>query len=241
MMESEGKPIRTGGGTYPVRSTAPPPSGASLVDVLDRVLDKGIVIAGDITVSLVNVELLSIKLRLLITSVDKAEEIGLDWWRTDPYFSSKAPHKTSTLEKVKTAATVAEKAVNVFGGGDKDDSDKPSLPGRVADAADKAEDIGDWYKSNIQELKDELASLRREQSDWIENMSSRFDSFLERNSLKPGQIGEKIADVPAKVADEVKDIPAETKGVMGRAKEKVKDKIEDIKDKFSAEDDLDAV
>src|SRR5437870_304590 len=55
-----------------------------LVDILDRVLDKGLVIAGDIKVNLANVELLTIQVRLLICSIDKAEQIGLNWWRNDP-------------------------------------------------------------------------------------------------------------------------------------------------------------
>lgn len=58
-----------------------------LVDVLDRVLDKGLVIAGDIRVSLAEVELLTIRIRLLVCSIDKAEQIGLDWWRQDPNLS----------------------------------------------------------------------------------------------------------------------------------------------------------
>lgn len=58
-----------------------------LVDVLDRVLDKGLVVAGDIRVSLAEVELLTIRIRLLVCSIDKAEEIGLDWWRQDPNLS----------------------------------------------------------------------------------------------------------------------------------------------------------
>jgi len=58
-----------------------------LVDVLDRVLDKGLVVAGDIKISVAEVELLTIRLRLLVCSVDKAQEIGLDWWRHDRYFS----------------------------------------------------------------------------------------------------------------------------------------------------------
>src|SRR5690348_17154639 len=55
-----------------------------LVDILDRVLDKGLVIAGDIKINLANVELLTIQVRLLVCSIDKAEQIGLNWWRTDP-------------------------------------------------------------------------------------------------------------------------------------------------------------
>ena len=56
----------------------------NLIDILDRVLDKGLVIAGDIRVSLANVELLTIRIRLLVCSVDKAEQIGLNWWKHDP-------------------------------------------------------------------------------------------------------------------------------------------------------------
>jgi len=62
----------------------------NLADILERVLDKGIVIAGDIKISLADVELLNIKIRLLVASVDKAMEMGINWWQTDPYLSVKA-------------------------------------------------------------------------------------------------------------------------------------------------------
>ncbi len=61
-----------------------PSRGHGLVDILDRVLDKGLVIAGDIKINLANVELLTIQVRLLVCSIDKAEQIGLNWWRSDP-------------------------------------------------------------------------------------------------------------------------------------------------------------
>ena len=61
-----------------------------LVDVLDKILDKGLVVAGDIKVSLANVELLTIQLRLVICSVDKAQQIGIDWWRRDAFYSAQA-------------------------------------------------------------------------------------------------------------------------------------------------------
>jgi hypothetical protein len=66
---------------------APLPVGngsASLADILERVLDKGIVIAGDIQINLLDIELLTIKLRLLVASVDRAREMGIDWWESDP-------------------------------------------------------------------------------------------------------------------------------------------------------------
>jgi hypothetical protein len=65
-----------------------PHRSQGLVDVLDRILDKGLVIAGDIKVNLANVELLTIQIRLLVCSIDKAEEIGMNWWRTDPHFAN---------------------------------------------------------------------------------------------------------------------------------------------------------
>ncbi|MFF9568792.1 gas vesicle protein GvpJ [Streptomyces sp. NPDC014685] len=65
-------------------------SSANLADILERVLDKGIVIAGDIRINLLDIELLTIKLRLLVASVDKAKEMGIDWWEHDPSLSSRA-------------------------------------------------------------------------------------------------------------------------------------------------------
>jgi hypothetical protein len=69
---------------------------AGLVDVLDRVLDKGLVVAGDIKVSLAEVELLTIRIRLMICSIDKAEQIGLDWWKYDRHLS---PGREQLLEE----------------------------------------------------------------------------------------------------------------------------------------------
>ena len=68
---------RSGGGSGP----------AQLADVLERVLDKGIVIAGDIQINLLDIELLTVRLRLLIASADKAREMGIDWWEGDPFLS----------------------------------------------------------------------------------------------------------------------------------------------------------
>jgi hypothetical protein len=61
-----------------------PEASATLVDLLDRVLDKGLVVAGDVSISLANVELLTIRVRLLVCSIDKAEQIGLNWWKYEP-------------------------------------------------------------------------------------------------------------------------------------------------------------
>lgn len=76
-----GYPAGTSGGSITRSDTS------NLADILERVLDKGVVVAGDIVVSLVDVELLSIRLRLLIASVDKAKEMGINWWETDPWLT----------------------------------------------------------------------------------------------------------------------------------------------------------
>ncbi|WLV24540.1 gas vesicle protein [Aciduricibacillus chroicocephali] len=77
-----------------------PMQSSTIVDVLEKILDKGVVIAGDITVGIADVELLTIKIRLIVASVDKAKEIGMDWWENDPYLSSKAEDsKTKALEE----------------------------------------------------------------------------------------------------------------------------------------------
>jgi hypothetical protein len=68
-------------------------SSANLADVLERVLDKGVVIAGDIKINLLDIELLTVKLRLLVASVDKAKEMGIDWWEHDPALSSRASRR----------------------------------------------------------------------------------------------------------------------------------------------------
>lgn len=71
----------------------------SLADILERVLDKGVVIAGDIKISLADVELLNIKIRLLVASVDKAKEMGIDWWTQDPELSSRARRRLTRKKK----------------------------------------------------------------------------------------------------------------------------------------------
>jgi hypothetical protein len=92
------EPRRSGTGIERYRGAGRPgiPHQDSLADVLERVLDKGIVIAGDIQINLVDVELLTIKLRLLVASVDRAKEMGINWWETDPALSSGAPPALSS-------------------------------------------------------------------------------------------------------------------------------------------------
>jgi hypothetical protein len=89
-MEERSLPIRSPG-ALPGR----PESQTNLADILERVLDKGIVIAGDIQINLLDIELLTIKLRLLIASVDRAREMGINWWESDSTLHSLGPGEDS--------------------------------------------------------------------------------------------------------------------------------------------------
>jgi hypothetical protein len=85
-----------------------------LVDVLERVLDKGVIIAGDIRIKLIDVELLTIQIRLVICSLDKAREIGMDWWTDNPLFSSRreAELPAATLGRIEERLTQLEATLN---------------------------------------------------------------------------------------------------------------------------------
>ena len=85
-------------------------NSATLADVLERILDKGLVIAGDIKIKLVDIELLTIQIRLVICSVEKAKEMGMDWWATDKDFNSKlsAEQKTDELNDLKRRLEILE-------------------------------------------------------------------------------------------------------------------------------------
>src|SRR3990172_863106 len=84
---------------------------ATLADVLERILDKGLVIAGDIKIKLVDIELLTIQIRLLVCSVEKAREMGIDWWSTNSYLSSSAAPEKSHVEDLGARIARLEEAL----------------------------------------------------------------------------------------------------------------------------------
>ena len=87
-----------------------------LVDVLDRVLDKGLVVAGDIRVSLAEVELLTIRVRLVLCSIDKAEEVGLDWWKNDLHFGPRKRSLANENAALRRQVAALEEKVGALGG-----------------------------------------------------------------------------------------------------------------------------
>lgn len=97
----------------------------NLADLLERVLDKGVVIAGDITLSLGTVEVLTLKIRLLIASVDKAQEIGINWWQSDPALSSQVNHLTEERDQLKNRVSELE-ALSARASGKADEEEEPA-------------------------------------------------------------------------------------------------------------------
>src|SRR6201988_2254471 len=88
-----------------------PSADANLADILERVLDKGIVIAGDIQINLLDIELLTIKLRLLIASVDRAREMGINWWESDPSLSRSAEDLQEENRELRERVERLERAI----------------------------------------------------------------------------------------------------------------------------------
>ena len=101
----------------PTDLTGTPNRGsAGLVDVLDRVLDKGLVVAGDIKVSLAEVELLTIRIRLMVCSIDKAEQVGLDWWRHDRHFTKGSDELANENEQLRERIRLLERQLDTVPG-----------------------------------------------------------------------------------------------------------------------------
>src|SRR3954452_4652565 len=101
------------------RMEAQRPGGpANLADILERVLDKGIVIAGDIQINLLDIELLTIKLRLLVASVDRAQEMGINWWESDPSLSGSADKFVKENRELRDRLERLERAVQLPAGRD---------------------------------------------------------------------------------------------------------------------------
>jgi cell division protein FtsB len=113
--------------------TARPPG---LVDVLDRILDKGLVIAGDIKVSLANVELLTLQIRLLVCSIDKAEQIGLNWWRYDSNLTTRAAAAEAENVELRERLAALEREVRQLNDAAAEDSEP--APARAASKGSKA-------------------------------------------------------------------------------------------------------
>jgi hypothetical protein len=109
------------------------PEGANLADILERVLDKGIVIAGDIQVNLLDIELLTIKLRLVICSVDRAKEMGIDWWEHDPTLSSRHTEMAEENRRLRDRLAALE------GGPEEEDEDEAAVERREPRAVGRPE------------------------------------------------------------------------------------------------------
>jgi gas vesicle protein GvpA/GvpJ/GvpM family len=141
------------------------PSGTDLADILERVLDKGIVIAGDIQINLLDIELLTIKLRLVVASVDKAKEMGIDWWERDPTLSSGARELEDENRRLRERLEALEQR---------------GLPGADEDEAELADaDLDDAEELDAEEVDAELA----------DDADDADDDVHDAEEATPGQNG----------------------------------------------------
>src|SRR3979409_704571 len=113
--------LADGTGLERYRARPPAQGSANLADILERVLDKGIVIAGDIQINLLDIELLTIKIRLLVASVDRAREMGINWWENDPSLTTEAQ---DLIDENKDLRERLERLERLIGEGDKESGDQ---------------------------------------------------------------------------------------------------------------------
>ncbi|TJZ58681.1 gas vesicle protein [Streptomyces piniterrae] len=152
------EPVARRLGDYPSRATPyGQGSSANLADILERVLDKGIVIAGDIQINLLDIELLTIKLRLLVASVDKAKEMGIDWWEHDPALSSRASdgYRSLTEENKRLRAEIAALREGELPPGEDDEEGRPAAPRRASRAKRAAPGSGGKASGSRGKRRDE--------------------------------------------------------------------------------------
>jgi len=117
------------------------PESANLADILERILDKGIVIAGDIRIDLLDIELLTIKIRLIVASVDRAKEMGIDWWEHDPALTSGARDVLAENEELRRRLDALEAPRDKAAVGSGEDAGQPAEV-ETADERDEREAAG---------------------------------------------------------------------------------------------------
>src|SRR5690242_6580470 len=118
-----GNPATPSSGTVRRSGVAGGPQTANLADILERVLDKGLVIAGDIRVNLLDIELLTIKLRLIIASLDTARQVGINWWESDPWLSADAATGNADRELTKENRQLRARVRALEGNGEYDEDE----------------------------------------------------------------------------------------------------------------------
>ncbi len=128
MADFDQVPLRPGLPQSYARNVPQSNGPANLADILERVLDKGIVIAGDIQINLLDIELLTIKLRLLIASVDRAQEMGINWWESDPSLSRGAQDMENENRELRERLERLERAI---GPGDGDEAQGTGVRGKT--------------------------------------------------------------------------------------------------------------
>ncbi|MBD2139587.1 gas vesicle protein [Anabaena sp. FACHB-1237] len=162
--------------------------GSTLADILERVLDKGIVIAGDISVSIASTELLHIRIRLLIASVDKAREMGINWWEGDPYLSSHAQGLIEENKELRERLTTLESQINLL----TSDLGKPFVNPAIEQPELTVEDnlSGD---DHTQELSEEITPISVDQ-EGVEQDTIPLEKLMENPQENADSVGQPIQE-----------------------------------------------
>lgn len=162
--------------------------GSTLADILERVLDKGIVIAGDISVSIASTELLHIRIRLLIASVDKAKEMGINWWEGDPYLSSQAQGLIEENKELRERLATLESQINLL---TSDLGKSVVQPAIQQPELTVAENLSG--EDHTQELSEEITPLSIDQKG-VEQDTIALEQVVENPQENPHSVGQPIPE-----------------------------------------------
>ena len=181
--------------------------GSTLADILERVLDKGIVIAGDISISIASTELINIRIRLLISSVDKAKEMGINWWENDPYLSAKAQGLVAENEQLRHRLETLESKLNLL-------TSSSSLKEEIPLPTDTKDDFFQEKEDNLSpldapiEVLDFQAQTSQEDSSPVDTQVEIMDLQVESNEETPLSLNPtiEITDFQSETSEETSTI-----------------------------------
>ncbi|MDB9474895.1 gas vesicle protein GvpJ [Dolichospermum circinale] len=181
--------------------------GSTLADILERVLDKGIVIAGDISISIASTELINIRIRLLISSVDKAKEMGINWWENDPYLSAKAQGLVAENEQLRNRLETLESKLNLL-------TSSSSVKEEIPLPTDTNDDFYQEKEDNLSpldapiEVLDFQSQTSQEDSSPVDTQVEIVDFQVEENQETPSSSNPtiEITDFQSETSEETSPI-----------------------------------
>jgi hypothetical protein len=170
-----------------------PAGPANLADILERVLDKGIVIAGDIQINLLDIELLTIKLRLLVASVERAQEMGINWWESDPALSSQARELEEENEDLRARL---ERLEQIAGLPAPEPGEEVVLETRHEEVIERTEPGGEKQEEVVEERHEEVVESDATTKDELAQRAAELD-ISGRSTMTKAELSDAIVDAEA--------------------------------------------